>query len=59
MKMLELENFRVKAAPQTAYYIPNFITSDEEKHLLEDIYSSPKPKWTNLSNRRSVNCLNI
>ncbi|GIY35418.1 alpha-ketoglutarate-dependent dioxygenase alkB homolog 6 [Caerostris darwini] len=53
--MTEFINFKVSELPNSAYYIPNFITSNEENHLLEKIYSSPKPKWKTLSNRRLQN----
>lgn len=36
------------------YYIPNFISEQEEEYLIEKIKSSPKPKWRNLQARRSV-----
>lgn len=42
-------------APETLYYVPDFITSTEEEFLLSQVYSAPKPKWTNLSNRRLQN----
>ncbi len=41
--------------PSLAYYMPNFITEDEERLLLKNIYDSPKPKWTQLKNRRLQN----
>lgn len=36
-------------------YIPNFITSDEEQRILSQIDRAPKPKWTQLLNRRLIN----
>ncbi|KAL5498184.1 hypothetical protein ACEPAH_2314 [Sanghuangporus vaninii] len=36
-----------------AYYIPEFISEDEERYLLREIYNAPKPKWKNLENRSS------
>ncbi|XP_072130575.1 alpha-ketoglutarate-dependent dioxygenase alkB homolog 6 isoform X2 [Mobula birostris] len=51
----DLELFRVVQAPATVYYIPNFITVAEEKYLLQQVYDSPKPKWTQLSGRRLQN----
>lgn len=41
--------------PETAFYFPNFISEEEEKNILDNVYSSPKPKWTYLSNRRLQN----
>lgn len=32
-----------------------FITENEEKSILSSIYAAPKPKWTQLSNRRLQN----
>ncbi|KAM9364169.1 alpha-ketoglutarate-dependent dioxygenase alkB homolog 6 [Pholidichthys leucotaenia] len=48
----ELKQFVVSGAPPTAYYIPDFITEDEESYLLQQVYRSPKTKWTQLSGRR-------
>nr|XP_046163182.1 alpha-ketoglutarate-dependent dioxygenase alkB homolog 6 isoform X2 [Oncorhynchus gorbuscha] len=42
-------------APPTVYYIPDFITEDEESQLLQQVYKAPKTKWTQLSNRRLQN----
>ncbi|KAJ8716881.1 hypothetical protein PYW07_003508 [Mythimna separata] len=50
-----IEDYRVITAPETAYYISEFITPTEEKGILTNIYASPKPKWTQLSNRRLQN----
>jgi len=36
-------------------YIPNFITSEEEQRILSHIERTPKPRWTQLLNRRLVN----
>lgn len=42
----------VKDAPQTVYYVPNFITEEEEEEILKNVYNVPLPKWTCLKNRR-------
>lgn len=49
---MKIEPYLITDGPPSAYYIPNFITSEEEKHILNNFYSVPKPKWTYLSNRR-------
>ncbi|PPR02292.1 hypothetical protein CVT24_011630 [Panaeolus cyanescens] len=36
------------------FYIPNFITEQEEEYLLRKIAESPQPKWKKLANRRST-----
>ncbi|XP_029483155.1 alpha-ketoglutarate-dependent dioxygenase alkB homolog 6 [Oncorhynchus nerka] len=51
----DLERYVVKDAPPTVYYIPDFITEDEESQLLQQVYKAPKTKWTQLSNRRLQN----
>ncbi|KAF5277423.1 hypothetical protein FQA39_LY06236 [Lamprigera yunnana] len=50
--MENLQQYYLESAPRSVYYIPNFITEEEESQLLGKIYSVPKPKWTCLSNRR-------
>ncbi|XP_042282889.1 alpha-ketoglutarate-dependent dioxygenase alkB homolog 6 [Thunnus maccoyii] len=51
----ELKQFVVGDAPPTVYYIPDFISEDEESYLLQQVYRSPKTKWTQLSGRRLQN----
>uniref|UniRef100_A0A669DCV5 AlkB homolog 6 n=1 Tax=Oreochromis niloticus TaxID=8128 RepID=A0A669DCV5_ORENI len=51
----ELKQFVVSEAPPTAYYVPDFISEDEESYLLQQVYRSPKTKWTQLSGRRLQN----
>lgn len=51
----ELKQFVVSDAQPTVYYIPDFITEDEETYLLQQVYRSPKTKWTQLSGRRLQN----
>jgi alkylated DNA repair protein alkB homolog 6 len=52
---LHFINFYLFQIPPTAFYVPEFVTISEEKNILSNIYSSPKPKWTQLSNRRLQN----
>lgn len=49
-----LKQAEVKAPP-TLYYFPDFISADEESYLWKHVYDAPKPKWTQLSNRRLQN----
>uniref|UniRef100_A0A673AR01 AlkB homolog 6 n=1 Tax=Sphaeramia orbicularis TaxID=375764 RepID=A0A673AR01_9TELE len=51
----ELKQFVVSGAPPTVYYIPDFISEEEETYLLQQVYKSPKTKWTQLSGRRLQN----
>ena len=50
-----MNEFLIKKCPSQAFYIPNFITLDEESNLIKSIYDAPKPKWTQLKNRRLQN----
>ncbi|OJD21873.1 hypothetical protein ACJ73_06785 [Blastomyces percursus] len=52
MLPIHLEEARIKSIPESAYYIPDFITHDEEERLLQKITSVPIPRWTHLSRRR-------
>uniref|UniRef100_A0A8C4I3E7 Alpha-ketoglutarate-dependent dioxygenase alkB homolog 6 n=1 Tax=Dicentrarchus labrax TaxID=13489 RepID=A0A8C4I3E7_DICLA len=51
----ELKQFVVNDAPPTVYYIPDFISEDEESYLQLQVNRSPKTKWTQLSGRRLQN----
>ncbi|XP_053329954.1 alpha-ketoglutarate-dependent dioxygenase alkB homolog 6 [Spea bombifrons] len=50
-----LEPFLVEKAPRTAYYIPDYISAQEEEYLIRQVYNAPKPKWTQLSGRKLQN----
>lgn len=49
------EKYCVDRAPTVVYYIPDFVTAEEEGRLWHCIYTAPKPKWTVLSHRRLQN----
>ncbi|EDW87947.1 alpha-ketoglutarate-dependent dioxygenase alkB homolog 6 [Drosophila yakuba] len=52
---MDFTGFEVRKCPPTVMYIPNFITSEEEQRILSHIERTPKPRWTQLLNRRLVN----
>ena len=53
--MLSFEEYKVVAAPDSVFYVPDFISESEEKSLLDQISRTPGPRWTQLSNRRLQN----
>ena len=50
-----METFRLNNVPDTLYYVPNFISEDEEKHLLSCVMNVPRTRWVQLRNRRLQN----
>lgn len=51
----ELSSYAISQIPPIVYYVPNFITENEESYLIRKVYEAPKPKWTELLNRRLQN----
>ncbi|WVQ84112.1 hypothetical protein IAT38_006257 [Cryptococcus sp. DSM 104549] len=49
-----LEHFRVSDIPPAAYYIPDFITEEEEEYLLRKLQESPQPKWKTVGTGRRL-----
>ncbi|XP_014357077.2 alpha-ketoglutarate-dependent dioxygenase alkB homolog 6 [Papilio machaon] len=50
-----IQDYKVTNVDATAFYISEFLSDSEEQYILSNIYSAPKPKWTQLSNRRLQN----
>ena len=42
--MKSIEEFQVKNAPDSVYYVPDFISENEEHCLLETIRKTPGPR---------------
>jgi alkylated DNA repair protein alkB family protein 6 len=53
--MVNLNDHKVVGVPDSAYYIPDFVSEQEEQNILNQITKAPKPKWVQLSNRRLQN----
>jgi len=52
---LDLNEYIIQKGPEKIFYIPNFISKEEENYLIEYVNKSPKPRWTQLQNRRLQN----
>ncbi|CAL8126033.1 unnamed protein product [Orchesella dallaii] len=51
----KLNQYVIQNGPHKIYYIPEFITKGEEEYLKDCVYKAPKPRWTQLQNRRLQN----
>ncbi|KAH8803263.1 alkylated DNA repair protein-like protein alkB 6 [Xylogone sp. PMI_703] len=51
-KIETLEEVQIHTLPSVAYYIADFLTVEEEELLLRKIETAPRPRWTQLKNRR-------
>ncbi|XP_022925559.1 alpha-ketoglutarate-dependent dioxygenase alkB homolog 6 [Cucurbita moschata] len=49
-----LNHFKVGLLP-TVFYIPDFISDEDETMILDNIYKAPASKWKSLKNRRLQN----
>ena len=54
-KMFDINSCLLENGPKTIYYLPEFISEEEERLLQKNVADSPKPKWTQLKNRRLQN----
>ncbi|XP_050421535.1 alpha-ketoglutarate-dependent dioxygenase alkB homolog 6 [Adelges cooleyi] len=55
MAIVNLKNHKLCNACDSAYYMPNFLTEEQESYIVEKVNSAPKPKWIQLKNRRLQN----
>ncbi|GAQ90220.1 oxidoreductase [Klebsormidium nitens] len=46
-----MENFKVGELP-SVYYIPDFVTAEQERKLIDQIHAAPRTKWRELKGRR-------
>ncbi|TFK90907.1 hypothetical protein K466DRAFT_483807 [Polyporus arcularius HHB13444] len=53
MGEVNLDEYLVPGTSST-YYIPDFVTEDEEEYLIRKIEEAPQPWWKRLNNRRST-----
>ncbi|UKZ63420.1 uncharacterized protein TrAtP1_004649 [Trichoderma atroviride] len=49
---LSLDAAKITSLPATAYYLPNFISEEEERMILDKIATAPRPRWKQLTHRR-------
>ncbi|KAH9851290.1 hypothetical protein C2E23DRAFT_251443 [Lenzites betulinus] len=51
MSAIDLNEYLVPGTCNT-YYIPEFVTEEEEEYLIRKIHEAPQPWWKRLANRR-------
>ncbi|KAH9886714.1 hypothetical protein C8Q73DRAFT_768982 [Cubamyces lactineus] len=51
MSTINLDDYLVPGTTST-YYIPEFVTEEEEEYLIRKIHEAPQPWWKRLQNRR-------
>ncbi|KAH8910213.1 Alkbh6 protein [Coniochaeta sp. PMI_546] len=47
-----LEQAKVQNLPSSAFYIPDFLSAEEERVILDKVANAPKPRWKQLTHRR-------
>ena len=47
-----MDAHRIRGLPPAGYYVPNFISEEEERRILTELHELPHSKWTVLSHRR-------
>ena len=50
-----MDTYKLTNLPDSLYYIPNFITIDEEEQLISSVDNVPRTRWVQLRNRRLQN----
>lgn len=49
---LTLDSARIPTLPGSGFYVPDFISLEEEQYILQEISQLPSTRWTVLSHRR-------
>lgn len=50
-----MEIYKLDNLPDSLYYVPNFITNEEEEQLITCVNNVPRTRWVQLRNRRLQN----
>ncbi|KAL4709688.1 hypothetical protein ACJJTC_007419 [Scirpophaga incertulas] len=48
-------DYKISNMDSSAFYVPEYVSNEEESNIMSSVYAAPKPKWTQLSNRRLQN----
>lgn len=49
---LSLEDAQISGLPESGFYVPEFLSPEEEQYILQEISKLPSTRWTILSHRR-------
>ena len=47
-----MDGYAIREVPPAAFYVPNFISEEEQRSILTELHQIPRNKWTMLSHRR-------
>ncbi|XP_050544741.1 alpha-ketoglutarate-dependent dioxygenase alkB homolog 6 [Daktulosphaira vitifoliae] len=53
--LIDLNNYKLSNICDNVFYIPNYVSEEQEKYIIDKVNEAPKPKWTQLRNRRLQN----
>ncbi|KDQ55970.1 hypothetical protein JAAARDRAFT_36761 [Jaapia argillacea MUCL 33604] len=49
---MTISQWQLQGVPATVYYVPDFVSEQEEEFMIRKILGSPRSSWKQLSNRR-------